>query len=180
MGEQGAASIAGVGSCRLGGCVGESTPKFHWAKTAWSTPWPHQGRGGQNHRDEQQQSSNACLIAVGDAIRSHAIAVCFKKRGKSQSRFAASTARGGSCFTAKSPDLSPVELFWGWLRRKLRRMNLADLRAKRAPLDKPSYLLRIKSVIRTYTAQRVAKKFAKRLRSSCKQVVQRSGAAADN
>ena len=49
--------------------------------------------------------------------------------------------------------------------------DLADLRAKRAPLDKPSYLLRIKSVIRTQTAQRVAKTFAKRLRSSCKQVV---------
>ena len=80
----------------------------------------------------------------------------------------------------KSPDLNPIELFWGWLRRKLRRMDLADLRAKRAPLSKLSYVQRVKSVIRTATAQRVAKKFAKRLRTSCKQVVARSGAAADN
>ena len=27
---------------------------------------------------------------------------------------------------AKSPDLNPVEMFWGWLRRKLRLMALAD------------------------------------------------------
>ena len=31
---------------------------------------------------------------------------------------------------AKSPDLNPVEMFWGWLRRKLRLMGLADLRKK--------------------------------------------------
>ena len=80
----------------------------------------------------------------------------------------------------KSPHLNPVELFWGWLRRKLRRMDLADLRAKRAPLSKFSYVQRVKSVIRTAAAQRVAKKFAKRLRTSCKQVASRSGAAADN
>ena len=27
---------------------------------------------------------------------------------------------------ARSPDLNPVELFWSWLRKKLRRMDLRD------------------------------------------------------
>ena len=80
----------------------------------------------------------------------------------------------------KSPDLNPVEMFWGWLREKLRKMDLADLRKKRAPLGKTSYVLRIKSVIQTNKAQTVAKAFAKKLRSTCKQVVNRQGAAADN
>ena len=31
----------------------------------------------------------------------------------------------------KSPDLNPIEMFWGWIRKKLRSMDLADLRTKR-------------------------------------------------
>ena len=80
----------------------------------------------------------------------------------------------------KSPDLNPVEMFWGWLRKKLRGMDLADLRAKRRPLGKAAYVARVKSVIKTQKAQAVAKNFAKRLRAACEQVVSRRGAAADN
>ena len=29
---------------------------------------------------------------------------------------------------AKSPDLNPVEMFWGWLRKKLWRMYITDLK----------------------------------------------------
>ena len=79
-----------------------------------------------------------------------------------------------------SPDLNPVEMFWGWLRKKLRHMDLADLRAKRRPMDKTAYTMRVKSVIRTQKAQAVAKSHAARLRKTCKQVVARKGAAADN
>ena len=39
---------------------------------------------------------------------------------------------------AKSPDLNPVEMFWAWLRKKLRLMDLADLHKKRRPLGKPA------------------------------------------
>ena len=81
---------------------------------------------------------------------------------------------------AKSPDLNPVEMFWGWLRKKLRQMDLADLRAKRPVLGKTAYTARVKRVIRTQKAQSVAKSYAARFRKTCKQVVERKGAAADN
>ena len=79
----------------------------------------------------------------------------------------------------KSPDLNPIELFWSWLRRKLRRMDLADLKKKRKALGQTAYQARAKSVINSMAAQRVAKNFAKRLRKTCKEVVQRKGAASD-
>ena len=81
---------------------------------------------------------------------------------------------------AKSPDLNPVEMFWSWLRRKLRAMDLADLRKKRRPLGKTAYTVRVKSVMRTQRAQPVAKGFAKAFRKACRQVVSRKGAVADN
>ena len=80
----------------------------------------------------------------------------------------------------KSPDLNPVEMFWGWLRKSLRRMDLLDLRKKRKPLSKPAYISRVKNVIRSAKAQSVAKAYAGRLRSACRQVLARGGAAADN
>ena len=71
-------------------------------------------------------------------------------------------------------------MFWGWLRKKLRLMDLADLRHKRKPLGKTVYKLRVKRVTQSLAAQRVASRFATKLRGSCKQVVDRKGAAADN
>ena len=81
---------------------------------------------------------------------------------------------------ATSPDLNPVETCWGWMRRKLRKMALADLKAKRTVLQKPEYIARIKSIFRTGKAQQVANAFAWKFRSSCKQLVLRRGAAADH
>ena len=80
----------------------------------------------------------------------------------------------------KSPDLNPVEMFWSWLRRKLRHMDLNDMRMKRPPLSKLAYGLRVKAVIRSAKAQHVAKSCARKLHCVCKQVVLRKGAAADN
>ena len=79
----------------------------------------------------------------------------------------------------KSPDLNPVEMFWGWMRKKLRRMDLADLRKKRKPLGKVAYHARLKSVLNSVAAQKVAKNFANRLRKTCREVVDRKGAASD-
>ena len=42
----------------------------------------------------------------------------------------------------RSPDLNPVEMFWGWLRRQLRLKDLSDLRRKIVPLGKTAYLTR--------------------------------------
>ena len=53
---------------------------------------------------------------------------------------------------SKIPDLNPVERFWGWLRRKLPCMDLADLRAKRRPLGKLAYTMRVKLVVQTQKA----------------------------
>ena len=80
----------------------------------------------------------------------------------------------------KSPDLNPVEMFWGWLRKRLRTMDLADMRKKRRPLGKAAYTARMKGVMRSQRAQAVAVKCAGRLRKACQEVVARKGAAADN
>ena len=77
----------------------------------------------------------------------------------------------------KSPDLNPV---WSWLRNTLRLMDLADLRAKRRALGKTAYVQRGKGVMRSQKAQAVAKKCALNFRKTCKQIVARGGAAADN
>ena len=79
-----------------------------------------------------------------------------------------------------SPDLNPVEMFWGWLRNKLRVMDLADLRARRPPLSKAAYVRRVQGVLRTRRAQAVASRFAGRLRKTCEAVVATGGAAARN
>ena len=81
---------------------------------------------------------------------------------------------------AKSPDMNPIELYWGWIRRKLRLMDLADLRLKRRPLGKSAYIIRVKNVMKTEKSQTVAKNFARRFRTACQQVLKRGGAAADN
>ena len=81
---------------------------------------------------------------------------------------------------AKSPDLNPVEMFWGWLRSKLRLMDLTDMRQKRRTLGKTAYTARVKAVMKSQKAQAVSKSFTKRFRTACKQVVDRRGAAADN
>ena len=80
----------------------------------------------------------------------------------------------------KSPDLNPIELFWGWIRKRLRHMDLDDLRKKKPLLGKAAYVVRVKGIMRTRKAQLVAKAFASRLRKTCQQVVDRKGAAADN
>jgi len=38
---------------------------------------------------------------------------------------------------ARPPDLNPVERFWSWLRRKLTRMDLDDLKKKRPLFELP-------------------------------------------
>ena len=62
----------------------------------------------------------------------------------------------GVCAYAKSPDLNPVERFWAWLRKKLRRMDLADANAKRPVFGKTAYIARVKRVVQTKKDQQVA------------------------
>ena len=78
---------------------------------------------------------------------------------------------------AKSPDLNPVEQFWSWLRRKLRKLDLQDAVAKRPVLGRMAYVRRVRAVCRSQAAQRAASGCAKNLRKACQEVVRKRGAA---
>ena len=79
---------------------------------------------------------------------------------------------------AHSPDLNPIEKFWSWLRRQLRRCDLQDFRNKRRPLTKPEYIARVKALLMTAKAKRAAANIAAGFRAVCKEVVDKRGAAA--
>ena len=68
-------------------------------------------------------------------------------------------------------------MFWGWLRKRLRTLDLHDMRKKRKPLGKTSYITRVKGVMKSQKAQAVASSFAGRFRKACQQVVRVSRAA---
>ena len=80
----------------------------------------------------------------------------------------------------RSPDLNPIEMFWSWVRRQLRLMDLADLKRKRTSLGKAAYVARVKSLLRSQRAQRVAAQCARKFRRACLQVIKNKGAAASN
>ena len=77
----------------------------------------------------------------------------------------------------RSPDLSPVELFWAWLRKKLRALDLKDAVAGRPVLSKKAYTLRVRRVLKTQKAQTTAKNIALRLKKACRLVVKGGGVA---
>ena len=43
---------------------------------------------------------------------------------------------------ARSPDLNPIEMYWAWVRRKLRVMDLVDMEQKRPALRQHDYIAR--------------------------------------
>ena len=78
---------------------------------------------------------------------------------------------------ARSPDLNPVEKFWAWLRKHLRKLDLKDAVAKRPVLGKVAYRERVRRVLQTKKAQKVAKSCALGLRKVCKAVIKGGGIA---
>ena len=80
----------------------------------------------------------------------------------------------------KSPDLNPIEMFWGWVRRQLRLMDLKDMRMKRKTLGKTACVQRVKTLFRSAKAQNVAKKYAKKFRSTCQAILKNKGGGARN
>ena len=78
---------------------------------------------------------------------------------------------------AYSPDLNPVEKFWSWLRRKLRRMDLADLIAKRPPVTKAQLQQRVRKIMTTKEAKTAAANCARGLKRVCQMVVKNKGGA---
>ena len=77
----------------------------------------------------------------------------------------------------RSPDLNPVEKFWGWLRKRLRAMDLADLKAKRRPIQRTALKARVRRLVQTERAKAVAKNFVVGLRQVSAEVVRKKGAA---
>ena len=78
----------------------------------------------------------------------------------------------------RSPDLNPIESFWGWLRGRLRARDLDDLKRGRPSLGKAAYKRRVKALLRTKKAQAVAKAKFKAFQKVCLEVVRKRGAAA--
>ena len=78
----------------------------------------------------------------------------------------------------RSPDLNPIEKFWSWLRRELRRRDLQDYKQKKAVLTKVQYIARVTQVLKGTKAQQVAKRIAAGFRKTCKEVDTKKGAAA--
>jgi hypothetical protein len=73
--------------------------------------------------------------------------------------------------------LNPIERFWAWLKKKLRAMDLKDAVQGRPALNKTTYKLRVRGVLRSKRAQQVAKNYANSLRKVCKEVLKKKGAA---
>ena len=78
---------------------------------------------------------------------------------------------------AKSPDLNPVEKYWAWLRRQLRKKDLEDLDAGRDVLTKSDYQERVRSIMHSKRSQKAAANIAKGLRKVCKECVAGGGNA---
>lgn len=78
---------------------------------------------------------------------------------------------------ARSPDLNPIEKMWGWTRKRLNKMDLADLVAGRPVPGKMAYTQRLKRLLKTQAAQRVAKAFSRNLRTVAARVQKAKGAA---
>lgn len=76
----------------------------------------------------------------------------------------------------RSPDINVIEKYWSWLRRELRKRDLADLVQKRPPLGKMAYRQRILAICRTPKSNQVAANIYKSFMKVCKQVVKAKGA----
>ena len=81
------------------------------------------------------------------------------------------------CMPARSPDFNPVGKMWGWVRKQLRTRDLSDLAKGALVPEKVMYRERVKKLLRTQKAQRVAKNFSTNFRTVCKRVVKAKGAA---
>ena len=67
----------------------------------------------------------------------------------------------------RSPDFNPVERFWSWVRRRLRKMDNDDLNAKRPPIGKHALQARVKALLKTRAAKRAARNYFASFRSTC-------------
>ena len=109
-------------------------------------------------------------------------------RRKLYSRFSGSSRPDSSVVHKRATGPSPIflnsftppkvfSLYLSWVRKQLRAQDFADLRARRKVPGKTAYTLRIKKLLRSARAQRVAANIALGFKRVCKQVVKNKGAA---
>ena len=110
----------------------------------------------------------------------------FTFHGAPASRVARTRARVQLCHVpppththahTRSPDLNPVEMFWGWLRKRLQKMDLADLQAGREPVDRSRLKARVRSLVETRRAKTGARHCFLSLLKTCEKVRRKRGAA---
>ena len=70
----------------------------------------------------------------------------------------------------RSPDLNPVEKYWPWLKKKLRKMDLEDCVKGKPVLTKRACIARVRRVVESKQSHKVARNYALGLRNVCKQV----------
>ena len=68
-------------------------------------------------------------------------------------------------------------MFWGWLRKRLQKMDLADLQAGREPVDRSRLKARVRSLVETRRAKTVARHCFLSLLKTCEKVRRKRGAA---
>ena len=101
----------------------------------------------------------------------------FLRAPASRAAYVKSKVRLWDKMPAKSPDLNPVEKYWAWLRRRLRKKDLEDLNAGREILSKSAYQERVRGIVNTKASQKAAGNIAKGLRKVCKEVIDGGGIA---
>ena len=136
------------------------TKKLNAARDAWKEAQKAEGKSQQREQQRHVLCENELFLTGRDALTEY--------------RESKVTLWH---IPARSPDLNPVEKFWGWLRKELRRRDLADMVARRAVLGKEAYRARVRAVCRSAKAKRVAKNLARGLRKVCKEVITKGGAA---
>ena len=122
----------------------------------------------------------ACHRARPDRDQGPWHILCDNERflGAPASRAAHTRVRVQLCHVPpRSPDLNPVELFWGWLRKRLQKMDLADLQAGREPVDRMRLKARVRSLAETRRAKMVARHCFLSLPKTCEKVRRKRGAA---
>ena len=75
----------------------------------------------------------------------------------------------------RSPDLNPVEHFWSWLRKEMRKRDLQDAMAKKPVLSRAAYKRRLQTVISSPKAKEVGRNCMNRSRKTCLIVQKRGG-----
>ena len=78
---------------------------------------------------------------------------------------------------ARSPDLNPVEMYWSWLRRRLRALDLEDARGEREVPGKLAYQQRVRGVMRSAKSRATAANIMRGFQKKCAKIAALGGAA---